>query len=126
MIDQAEFNVELTPAAEKFIRRMMRFTANQEAVFRLKVTPGGCSGFAVEFDLADKPGANEVVWEHSGLRLAFDQKTRLLLNGGVVDFIESLSSTGFAVTIPGVSSECCSPTSGLVSVEQLAGKTMSR
>ena len=50
MSEQAEFNIELTQAAEKFIRRMMRFAAGPEAVFRLKVTPGGCSGYAVEFD----------------------------------------------------------------------------
>jgi iron-sulfur cluster assembly accessory protein len=126
MSEQAEFNIELTQAAEKFIRRMMRFAAGPEAVFRLKVTPGGCSGYAVEFDLAESPGANEVVWERAGLRLSFDHGTCLLLNGGKVDFIESLSHAGFVVTTPGKSAECCSPASNLVSVELLTGKMMSR
>ncbi|MGZ9409354.1 MAG: iron-sulfur cluster assembly accessory protein, partial [Methylocystis sp.] len=33
----------LTPAAQKFIRRMIQFSANPGGGFRLMVSPGGCS-----------------------------------------------------------------------------------
>jgi iron-sulfur cluster assembly accessory protein len=126
MSEQTEFNLELTQVAENSIRRMMRFASGPEAVFRLKVTPGGCTGHAVEFDLAVSPGANEVVWARAGLRLSFDKGTFLLLNGGKVDFIESRSHTGFVVTILEMSAKCCSPDSKMVSIELLTGKPMSR
>ena len=111
--------MELTPAAEKFIRRMMRFNADAKAGFRLKVRPGGCSGLAVGFDLAAEPALDEVVWEHAKLRIFLDRASCLLLNESVVDFIDSRSLTGFVVTTPGGTVQACSPASTLVPVEAL-------
>ena len=113
------FTMELTPAAEKFIRRMMRFNVNATAGFRLKVRPGGCSGLAVEFDLAPEPALDEVVWGNGKLRIFLDRASCLLLNEAVVDFIDSRSLTGFVVTTPGGTVQACSPASTLVPVEAL-------
>lgn len=110
---------ELTPAAEKFIRRMMRCASNANSGFRLKVRPGGCSGLEVEFDLADEPAKGEIVWTHSGLRVFLDSASCLLLNGSVMDFIENRSLTGFSVITPGGSGQACSPAPALVPVEAL-------
>jgi iron-sulfur cluster assembly accessory protein len=109
--------MELTPAAEKFIRRMTRCAPGSG--FRLKVRPGGCSGLAVEFDLAAEPGVNEVVWTHSELCIFLDSESRMLLNGSVVDFIDSRALTGFVVTKPGEAAQACSPASTLVPVDTL-------
>lgn len=111
---------EMTPAAEKFIRRMMRCSSNSG--FRLKVRPGGCSGFAVEFDLANEPAEGEEVWSHSGLRVFLDSASCLLLDGSTVDFIDSRSLTGFLVTVPGGTAQFCSPASTLVPAEMLVGR----
>jgi iron-sulfur cluster assembly accessory protein len=111
--------MELTPAAEKFIRRMMRFSVDAKTGFRLKVRPGGCSGLAVEFDLGAEPQLGEVIWEHANLRIFLDCVSSLLLNHAVVDFIDSRSLTGFVVTTPGGSARACSPASTLVPVDAL-------
>ena len=119
MNDTGQIAMELTPAAEKFIRRMMRCAMDSNSGFWLKVRPGGCSGLGVEFDLAAEPGANEVVWKHSELRIFLDSASCLLLNGSVVDFIDSRSLTGFVVTIPGGTAQACAPASTLVPVDAL-------
>jgi iron-sulfur cluster assembly protein len=119
MSEREKMKMELTPAAEKFIRRMMRCTSNSTSGFRLKVRPGGCSGLAVEFDLAAEPGVNEVVWTHSGLRIFLDSASCLLLNDSVVDFIDRRSLTGFVVTTPGRTAQACAPASTLVPVDAL-------
>jgi iron-sulfur cluster assembly accessory protein len=119
MNETEQITMELTPAAEKFIRRMMRCASDANSGFRLKVRPGGCSGLAVEFDLAAEPGANEVVWKHSELRIFLDSASCLLLKGSVVDFIDSRSLTGFVVTTPGRTAQACAPASTLVSVDAL-------
>ena len=93
MNDTGQIAMELTPAAEKFIRRMMRCGMDSDSGFRLKVRPGGCSGLGVEFDLAAEPGMDEVVWTHSELRIFLDSASCLLLNGAIVDFIDSRSHT---------------------------------
>ena len=119
MSKTVQVSMELRPAAEKFIRRMMRCGKGSISGFRLKVRPGGCSGLAVEFDLADEPGVNEVVWTHSELRIFLDSASCLLLNGSVVDFIDSRSLTGFVITTPGGTAHACAPASTLVPVAAL-------
>ena len=48
--------LSLTPAAEKFVRRMIRFCgAGEQAGFRLMVSAGGCSGLASEFTVEASP-----------------------------------------------------------------------
>jgi len=111
--------MELTPAAETFIRRMMRFNAADKAGFRLKVRPGGCSGFAVGFDLAVEPGSGEVVWERAGLRIFLDAESRLLLNGAKVDFQETSSEAGFVVIAEGQSPQACGAGPAFVPVQAL-------
>jgi iron-sulfur cluster assembly accessory protein len=115
-----QVSMELTPAAEKFIRRIMRCGAGSSSGFRLKVRPGGCSGLAVEFDLAAEPAVNEIVWTYSELRIFVDSASSLLLNGATVDYIDSRSHTGFVVTIPGGTAQPCAPVSTLVPVDTLA------
>ncbi|MGA2351560.1 MAG: hypothetical protein ABSF70_14075 [Terracidiphilus sp.] len=119
MSETKQISMELRPAAEKFIRRMMRCGAGTHSGFRLKVRPGGCSGLAVEFDLAAEPGVNEVVWTHSELRIFLDSASCLLLNGATVDFIDSRSLTGFVITTPGGTAHACAPASTLVPVDAL-------
>ena len=119
MSETKQISMELRPAAEKFIRRMMLFGTGSFSGFRLKVRPGGCSGLAVEFDLAAEPGVNEVVWKHSGLRIFLDTASFLLLDGTIVDFIDSRSLTGFVITTPGGTAQTCSPASTSVPVEAL-------
>jgi iron-sulfur cluster assembly accessory protein len=119
MIQASPLTLELTPAAETFIRRMMRFNAASKAGFRLKVRQGGCSGFAVGFDLATEPGSGEVVWEQAGLRIFLDAESRLFLNGAKVDFQETHSETGFVVIAEGRSPQACGSGSAFVPVQVL-------
>jgi iron-sulfur cluster assembly accessory protein len=114
-----EFEMQLTPAAKAFVRRMSRFAAGTESGFRLVVTPGGCSGFATTFDLISRPEASDSVWEFEGLRIFVGQESRRFLDGAIVDFVETLSHTGFVITTDGPAPSACAPLSKLVSIEPL-------
>ncbi|MHB2007001.1 MAG: HesB/IscA family protein [Acidobacteriaceae bacterium] len=119
MNETANVSAALTPAAEKFIRRMMRFTANEKAGFRLKVRPGGCAGRAVEFDLAIEPQPQETVWTPSGLCIFLDRESEHLLDGATVDFQETLAHTGLVVAAQREGAQACGQASTFVSVEAL-------
>jgi hypothetical protein len=56
-------NLTLTPAAEKFIRRLLRFDGGPSAGLRLRVSPGGCSGIAADFNVEKAPGPGEKAFE---------------------------------------------------------------
>lgn len=111
--------LEITPAAELFIRRMVRMYGDESAGFRIKVRPGGCSGLAVDCELAAEPAMNEVVWPYAGLRIFVDPESRPLLSGATVDFKESFSHSGFVVTARGQSAQACGSASAFVSIQSL-------
>ena len=46
---------EITSAAEKFIRLMLRVDGAPDAGFRLAVAPGGCSGLSSDISVATLP-----------------------------------------------------------------------
>jgi hypothetical protein len=63
-------DIVIAPAAEKFIRRMIRFgNVPDDGGFRRAVSPGGCSGLEAEFEVLSEPRAGDAVLEHNGLKV---------------------------------------------------------
>jgi len=98
---------ELTPSAERFIRRMLRFSTNPESAFRLRVRPGGCAGLASEFDIEDAAQDSAELIVVSGVRMLVDFLSLGLLSGATVDFSDSLAQTGFVFRLPGKQQASC-------------------
>jgi iron-sulfur cluster assembly accessory protein len=119
MAQTTQISTQLTSAAKAFIRRMCRFAVGPEAGFQLKVAPGGCSGFATAFDLVGRPEAGDLVWEYEGLRIFLASESRKFLDNATLDFVETLSHTGFVVRTKGATPAACSSISKLVSIESL-------
>lgn len=86
--------LSLTPAAAKFIQRMVRFGGGEHCGFRLVVSPGGCSGLNSEFSVEAAPQAGDEVVEIAGLRLFLPAASAALLDGASVDFADTATSTG--------------------------------
>jgi iron-sulfur cluster assembly protein len=100
-------NIAITPAAEKFIRRMIRLGGVISSGFRLAVSPGGCSGLAAEFSVESEPRAGEAVWEHNGLKLFLPVESRLLQEGVMIDFADTPTDSGFVFRGPKGSGSAC-------------------
>jgi len=102
-------NVTITPAAAKFINRVVRFSGLAAgAGLRLAVKPGGCSGYSSEFSAQASPAADEQLLEVGGVRLFLAAESRLLLNGLTVDFIETATESGLSFTDPNKEACACS------------------
>jgi len=102
-------NVTVTPAAAKFINRVVRFSGLAAgAGLRLAVKPGGCSGFSSEFSAQAVPAADEQLLEVGGVRLFLAAESRLLLNGLTIDFIETATESGLSFTDPNKEACACS------------------
>ncbi len=95
------------PAAEKFMRRMVRFSGHPEGGFRLRVTPGGCSGYASEFSVEPAPLEGDAELGINGLRLFLPAESRLLLDGLTVDFADTPLQSGLSFTHPNGSTCGC-------------------
>jgi iron-sulfur cluster assembly protein len=107
-------NIIVTPAAEAFMRRIVRMGGKSpEAGFRLSVSPGGCSGIASEFSVEAAPLPGDATLEVNGLRVFLPQSAASLLEGATVDFADGGSATGFVIRNPKVEDcGCGSETAG--------------
>jgi iron-sulfur cluster assembly accessory protein len=102
-------NVTVTPAAAKFINRIVRFSGLAAgAGLRLAVTPGGCSGYSSEFSAQQQPEGGEQLLEVGGVRLFLAAESRLMLNGITIDFVETATSSGLSFIDPNKEACACS------------------
>jgi len=93
-------NLTITPSAEKFIRRALRFDGGADSGFRLAVSPGGCSGLAAEFSVEAAPRAGEQKFVINGVPLFLPAESRLLLDGVTIDFADTPMQSGFVFHDP--------------------------
>ncbi|MBI5920777.1 MAG: iron-sulfur cluster assembly accessory protein [Betaproteobacteria bacterium] len=107
--------VTFTPAATRFMQRMLRLSgAGPGAGFRLSVKEGGCSGFDSSFSVEAGPRSGDTVIQEKGVTLFLPADTCALLAGYTIDFIESRLEGGFSFTNPNKSASCgCGSGQGL-------------
>ena len=103
-------NFTITPAAQKFMRMMLRVDGGAGSGFRLAVSPGGCSGLAAEISVLAAPQAGDAVVEREGVKLFLPAESRLLLDGVTIDFADSAAQTGLVFNDP--KQVCCSSQAG--------------
>lgn len=105
----------MTPAAEKFVRRMIRFGgAGDNAGFRLLVSAGGCSGLASEFSVEAAPKEGDAVVEVNGIKLFLPAESRLLLEGATMDFVDTPTNSGLSFVTPNAPACGCGSFGGSV------------
>lgn len=98
----------VTPAAEAFMRRMLRFSNScAPAGFRLTVSPGGCSGFSTQFSIEAAPQPGDRTLDVNGLSVFLPLVTNALLDGATIDWRDS----GLAIINPNVSDCGCGSSS---------------
>ncbi|NLR69705.1 iron-sulfur cluster assembly accessory protein [Novosphingobium sp. ERN07] len=100
-----EAAVSLAPSAAARVATIAQ-KQGKPAILRLSVEGGGCSGFQYKFDLADAPEEGDTIAETDGVRLLVDEVSLGLLDGSVVEYVESLGGAAFRVTNPQAASGC--------------------
>jgi len=93
-------NFSLTPAAQKFMRMMLRADGTAGSGFRLAVSPGGCSGLAADIGVMAAPLPGDAVVERDGVKLFLPAESRLLLDGVTIDFVDTATQTGLVFHDP--------------------------
>lgn len=102
-------NVTITPAAEKFMNRIVRFSGLPAgAGFHLLVSPGGCSGLNAEFSAQAAPAPGDQTLVHNGLSLFLPAESRLLLDGVTIDFVDRPTQSGLTFFNPKQEACACS------------------
>ncbi len=98
--------IELTPAAVKAVQRFIRGAENPVAGLRIFVSGGGCSGLQYGLRLEQEQADDDFTFDVEGVRLLVDPMSRPMLEGLSVDFIDSLTQTGFKFSNPNAVASC--------------------
>jgi len=104
-------NLTVTPAAERFIKRMVRFSGlpdTDAAGFRLTVTAGGCSGYNSEFTVEAAPLEGDQAVDINGVKLFLPAESRLMLEGVTMDFADTPTKSGLTFFNPNAAACACS------------------
>lgn len=98
--------ITVTERAAKAARRFIRGSASPATGLRLAVTGGGCSGFQYDMQLEAAPSDSDTVVEAHGVKLFLDPASAQMLQGVTVDFIDTLTESGFTFHNPNAASTC--------------------
>ncbi len=78
----------------------------ETAGLRVRVVPGGCSGFQYSLNIEEDSRANDNVLDSNGVRLFVDMFSAQYLNGVVIDYVTNVMGSGFTFTNPNATGGC--------------------
>ncbi|HJP67001.1 MAG TPA: iron-sulfur cluster assembly accessory protein [Actinomycetota bacterium] len=93
------------PAARKAIALAER-EGHGDAVLRVRVVAGGCSGFGYRLTFENDVAPDDHVIEAYGLRVLVDPKSVPILAGSTLEFSDAMLGGGFKVNNPQAVNEC--------------------
>lgn len=97
----------LTETAVGEVRKFMEAeSAGPQAGLRIRVVPGGCSGFSYSMQIEDEPRQGDEILDHAGLRVFVDMFSRQYLDGVQVDYVNSVMGSGFTFSNPNATGSC--------------------
>jgi len=100
--------VTMTEAAVSRVRVLCRKRQTPDAVLRVGVRGGGCSGLSYFMDFVENPEVKDKPFEFGepAITLAVDRKSYLFLNGTEIDFEQTMMKTGFQFNNPIAGRSC--------------------
>ena len=99
--------VDVTPAAAERIKQLLDRDGKLETHgLRMKVVGGGCSGLQYQLCFDTGEGELDSTLELGGVRVIVDEKSALYLAGSTLDFVDTLTESGFKIINPNAKSSC--------------------
>ena len=103
-------NVELTvsPNAATEIGKFMQGEDDlpETAGLRVRVVPGGCSGFQYSLNIEEESKQGDHIFEQEGVRLFVDMFSGQYLNGITIDYTSNMMGSGFTFENPNATGGC--------------------
>ena len=101
----SEPSITISPRAAQRIAELLSGEEAQ-ALFRVSVEGGGCSGFQYRFDLVKERAPDDLLVERDGARVVVDPISLGFLQSAELDFVDDLIGAQFKVNNPNVTAAC--------------------
>ncbi len=103
---QATMIFKVTDKAAEEILRVARENNIENPILRVRVVPGGCSGFQYAMGFEEGTEEGDYVFEHKGVKVVIDQFSMPYINGAELDYIVDFMGGGFTIRNPNASGGC--------------------
>ena len=97
--------INLTDNAVAKLKEMLAEQEDADLCLRVFIQSGGCDGYSYGMTF-DSPEPDDEVIEKGGVRLLVDQASSRFLRGSEIDYVTSVTSTGFAIRNPNAVTTC--------------------
>jgi len=98
--------IHISDRAAQEVHGLLERQQKPDAMLRVFVAGGGCSGFQYGMTLEEEPMEGDEQFEQNGVRVIVDPRSAMYLGGAQIDFIESMMGGGFKIDNPNAASSC--------------------
>src|ERR1700687_657388 len=98
-------------ATESAVTEIKKFMASEEALpqtagLRVRVVPGGCSGFQYSLNIEEDSRQGDFILDEKGVKLFVDMFSAQYLNGVEIDYVSGVIGSGFTFKNPNATGSC--------------------
>jgi iron-sulfur cluster assembly protein len=98
--------IEITQNAAVEIAKQRDKRGNPEAMIRIGVRGGGCTGFTYVFEWSEQTRPTDKVFSAHGVSIVVDPKSLVYLGGMQLDFVRGMMGHGFKFNNPNAKGSC--------------------
>ncbi len=98
--------VTLTPKAAEKVKDYLAEQQKPTYGLRMAVMGGGCSGFQYDIGLEEQPAPDDEVVESQGVKIFIDPMSAQYLKDTELDYVETLTGSGFRFNNPNTKKSC--------------------
>jgi iron-sulfur cluster assembly protein len=98
--------IEITEAAASEIAKQRDKRGSPDAMIRIGVRGGGCTGFTYVFEWAEQTRPTDKVFSAHGVSIVVDPKSLVYLGGMQLDFVRGMMGHGFKFNNPNAKGSC--------------------
>src|SRR6201991_1292852 len=100
--------LNVTDSAATEIKKFMTGEEDlpESAGLRVRVVPGGCSGFQYSLNIEEQSREGNFVFAEKGVRMFVDMFSAQYLNGVEIDYVTGVMGSGFTFKNPNSTGSC--------------------
>ncbi len=98
--------ITLTENAIQAVKRFITGSEGGAEGLRIQISGGGCSGLQYGLKLERSATPEDTVIEYESVKVFIDPVSLPMVDGTVIDFVDSLDGSGFKFTNPNAKNAC--------------------
>ena len=98
--------IRISDRAAERVSYLLDQQEGADAMLRVSVSGGGCSGFQYGFAFDGTRNDDDLVFSHAGVDVVIDEMSLELLEGAQIDFVEDMAGSAFRIANPNATASC--------------------